>query len=34
MTDEESWLVSSQHNAEGKVLTQDAEMHCRTEILS
>lgn len=34
MTDERSWLVISQHNAEGKALTQDAEMHRRSEILS
>lgn len=24
--DEERWFTASQHNAEGKILTQDAEM--------
>lgn len=34
MTDEGNRLVRSQHKAEGKVLTQDAEMHRMSEILS
>lgn len=34
MTDEGNWLVRSQYNTQGKLLTQDAEMHCMSEILS
>lgn len=34
MTDERRWIVRYQHKAEGKALTQYAEMHCRSEILS
>lgn len=32
MTDERRWRVRSQHKAEGKALTQDAEARCRSEI--